>query len=258
MQNDLHCSRNLAAAPLSIAYTTMQALAANAAITACCAGATPFTAGIATPLIRAAHVFYSTKTVLDRLIASPHLQATTLADLTRAYVDIFTHTPLKRQISMKVLVATTCIAASCSCMALARPLAPRSPGHSSPSFHVATMKPSTPAMSTTTSTQTVTVTIQPISIQRPFLKNTLRGTPPPTDNCRPVCEKASPSGQCIKTVNSCSSLKHSPLSRISHRDRLIALLAAVLAASIDWRLSILLVLGALLPAGRLFPPVVED
>lgn len=157
---------------------------------------------------------------------------------------------------MKVLVATTCIAASCSCMALARPLAPRSPGHSPPSFHVATIKPSTPAMSTTTSTQTVTATIQPISIQRPFLKNTLRGTPPPTDDCRPVCEKASPSGQCIKTVDSCSSLQHS-LSRISHRDRLIALFAAVLAASIDWRLSVLLLLGALLPAGRLFLPVVE-
>lgn len=257
MQNDLHCSRNLAPAPLSIAYTTMQALAANAAITACCGGATSFTAGIATPLIRAVHVFYSTKTVLDRLIASPQLQATTLADLTRAYVDIFTHTPLKRQISMKVLVAMRCIAASCSCMALARPLAPRSPGHSSPSFHVATVKPSTPAMSTTTSTQTVTVTIQPISIQRPFLKNTLRGTPPATDNCRPVCGQPSPSGQCIKTVDSCSSLQHSPLSRISHCDRLIALLAAGLAASIDWRLSLLLLLGALLPAGRLFPPVVE-
>lgn len=255
MQNDLHCSRNLAAAPLSIAYTTMQALAANAAITACCGGATSFTAGIATPLIRAVHVFYSTKTVLDRLIASPQLQPATLADLTRAYVDIFTHTPLKRQISMKVLVATTCIAASCSCMALARPLA-QSPGHSSPSFYVATIKPSTPALSTTTSTQTVTVTIQPISIQRPFLKNTLRGTPPATDNCRPVCGQASPSGQCIKTVDSCSSLQHSPLSRISHRDRLIALLAAVLAASIDWRLSVLLLLGAFLPAGRLFPPVV--
>lgn len=185
--------------------------------------------------------------MLDRLIASPRLQPTTL--------DIFTHTPVNRQASMKVLAATTCIAASCSCMAHARSLAPRSPGHSSPSFHVATIKPSTPAMSTTTSTQTVTVTIQPVSIQRPFLKNTLRSTTPPTEDCRPVCEQASPSGQCIKTVNSCSSLQHSPLSKISSCDRLIALLAAALAASIEWRLSVLLLLGALLPAGRLFPVV---
>lgn len=61
----------------------MQALAANAAITACCGGETSFTAGIATPLIRAVHEFYSTKTVLDRLIANPQLQPATLADLTR-------------------------------------------------------------------------------------------------------------------------------------------------------------------------------
>lgn len=51
VQNDLHCSRNLAATALSIVYTTMQALVANAAITACCGGAASFTARIATPLI---------------------------------------------------------------------------------------------------------------------------------------------------------------------------------------------------------------
>lgn len=146
---------------------------------------------------------------------------------------------------MKLFIATTCLAASFASIAFAHPIRPSTLLCSqSPTIPDIALAPATPQMTTVTSTQVVPVTPRPVSVQRPILKDTLHGTTPPMKSkCRPICIEQYPCGHCITYADSCS-LPQSGLSRISMNDRLVALLAAAFALSIDWRLSVLFLFGA--------------